>query len=475
MNEILKQTLLLSPLWTLFLMAFIPLTAKLLNNNKELKRETVCFIYALSFIASLVLFLVFGFNDKSAFSLQFDPYSSGACVLVNLSALMSLALIYFNSWIDKKHLTEILFLFSQGVLALYVFCLAQDLMTAFVGIETASLILYINLAMSKKELICLEAAIKYFVLSAFSSVVFLYGLSFLFGATGTLEMSQFFTSQENFNYNRFFILGFCLIFTSLFFKIALFPFHFWLADVYQGALSPLTLFMATGIKSSVVLFIGKLFSLPFFESREHGFIFLTGLATASVLTVLFGNIMALNQKNWKRLIAFSSLSHSGYLMMFLFGILSVSSLEKSFAGLFYYLLAYIFLTGGLITAVQCLEKQNSQAKLEDSLSLFKRNPLLASAFALFLLGLAGIPPSFGFFAKIGLFEALISSGSWWLLFWAFVGSAIGLYYYTKPVSFMLANEEKSSFPLSKLASLILILLMFFSIFGAFLFGKFFYY
>ena len=301
MSPLLKQVFLLSPLWSLSLMAFLPLTFKLLNNNKELKRGLVCFIYALAILLSLFLFFIFSFNDKQALSLQFSPYSSASCVLVALSALISLALIYLNSWIDKKHLTEILFFFSQGLVALYVFCLAQDLMTAFVGIEMASLILYVNLAMSKKELVSLEAAIKYFVLSALSSVVFLYGLSFLYGGAGTLNLEQLFIEQnEDFVYNRFFFLGFCLIFASLFFKVALFPFQFWLADVYQGALSPITLFMATGVKSAVVLFLGKLFSFPFFEKGEHAFVFLTGLAMASALTVLFGNIMALKQDQMEK-------------------------------------------------------------------------------------------------------------------------------------------------------------------------------
>ena len=476
MNPLLKQIFLLSPLWSLSLMAFIPLTFKMFNHNKEFKPGLVCFIYALALMLSLALFMVFGFNNKEAFSLSFDPYSSGACVLVGLSALMSLALIYLNAWIDKKHLTEILFLFSQGVLALYVFCLAQDLMTAFIGIETASLILYINLAMSKKELFCLEAAIKYFVLSALSSVIFLYGLSFLFGAAGTLDFNQFFTDQnEGFIYNRFFFLGFGFVFASLFFKSALFPFQFWLADVYQGALSPFTLFMATGIKSAVLLFLGKLAVLPFFEKGEHGFIFLTGLAGASILTVLFGNIMALKQEKWKRLAAFSSLAHSGYLIMLIFGILNAGQTEKDFSILFYYLLAYIFSTGGLLTAIQCLEKQSSQSHFKDSLSLFKRSPLLAFSFAVFLLALAGMPPSFGFFAKLGLFQGLISSASWWLLFWAFAGSAVGLYYYIKPISLMLGSKENPEpVHLPGLAQFMLILLIFLNLFGAFIFGKFFY-
>ena len=474
MNDFLNSAILLSPLWTLSLLAFIPLTAKVLNQNRELKSEVVSLIYGMAFLLSLTLSLFLGFNNKSVLSLKWDPYSSGACVLVNLSALISLALFYLNSWVDKKQLTEILFFFSQSIVALYVFCLATDFMTAFIGIEIASLILYVNLAMSRKDLFCLEASIKYFVLSAISSAVFLYGMSFVFGAAGSLEWGAFFEGDKSLVvYNRFFFLGFSLIFASLFFKAALVPFQFWLADVYQGALTPLTHFMSTGVKSAVVLFLGKIFALPFFERSEHGSGFLIGLAAACVLTVLFGNVMALKQVQIKRLIAFSSLAHSGYLMMILFGILT--GLEDDFSILFYYLLSYIFLTGGLLTVVQNLESSRSQIKNQDIKSLFYRNSFLALAFSLFLLGLAGMPPTFGFFAKIGLFQTLIQSSNWWILFWAFVGSGIALFYYIKPITFLLSEEKKGEAPITTplLAKGLLILLLFLNLFGGFLFGSYF--
>ena len=474
MNDLISSVILLSPLWTLSLLAFIPLTAKVLNHNQELKQEVVFLIYGMAFFLSLSLLIVLGFNNKTVLSLKWTPYSSGACVLVNLSALISLVLFYLNRWQDKKQLTEILFFFSQSTAALYVFCLAQDFMTAFIGIETASLILYVNLAMSRKDFFCLEAAIKYFVLSALSSVVFLYGMSFIFGATGTLEWGRFFTGNDFLAaYNRLFFLGFALIFASLFFKAALFPFQFWLADVYQGALTPLTHFMSTGIKSCVILFIGKIFALPFFQENNHGSNLLIGLAGASALTVLFGNIMALKQKQLKRLAAFSSLSHSGYLMMALYGILTMA--EKDFSPLFYYLLAYIFLTGGFLLVVQSLEKQSSQTQMEDLKSLFYRNSFLAFSFSVFLLGLAGMPPSFGFFAKLVVFQILIDSSNWWLLFWAFAGSAIALFYYIKPITLMLSPDKKmESLKISLLAKIALWILLFLSLFGGFLFGSYFY-
>ena len=476
MDSLLRGVFQLAPLWSLSLIAFIPLTAKVLNKNKELRAEVVSGIYGLAILSSLFLFFFVGFNDRELLSLRFDNYASGTCVLVALASLISLSLFHLNSWIDKKQLTEILFFFCQGIVGLYVFSLAQDLMTAFIGLETASLIIYINLAMSRKELFSLESAIKYFVLSALSSVVFLYGLSFVFGSAGTLELDKFFLPGAEANlYNRFFFLGWALVFSALFFKIALFPFQFWLADVYQGALTPMTAFMAIAVKSSLVLFLGKIFTFPFFEKSSHGFVFLSGLAIASVLTVLFGNIMALKQVKLKRLVAFSSLAHSGYLMMALFGILSLNSSSKDLSALFYYLLAYIFLTGGLLMGFQSLEKQNSQPELKDLQSLFKSNPLLALGLSLFLLGLAGIPPSFGFFAKLGLFQPLILSGSWWVLFWAFVGSAIGLYYYMKPITLMLDSKEpRSPVEWPWLAKFLFLILAIVSLFGGFFFGIFFY-
>lgn len=476
MDSLLKGLIQTAPLWSLSLISFIPLTAKVLNRNKEHQAFVVSGVYALAIFTSLFLFFFIGFNDKELLFLRFDNYSSGACVLVALASLISLILFHLNTWTDRKQLTEILFFLCQGIVGLYVFCLAQELMTALIGLEIASVMIYLNLAMSRKDLLCLEAAIKYFVLSALAGVIFLYGLSFLLGGGGTLEINKLFSSEAGILfYNRFFFLGWILIFSALFFKIALFPFHLWLADVYQGALTPMTAFMALAVKSSIVLFIGKIFSQPFFEKGSHGFVFLSGLAAASVLTVIFGNLMALKQMSLKRLVAFSSLAHSGYLMMALFGILRLENPTNSFSLLFYYLLAYIFLTGGLLTGLQSMERHSSQVDLNDLKALFTYRPFTASGFSLLLLGLAGIPPSFGFFAKLGLFQPLILSGSWWILFWAFIGSAIGLYYYVYPITLMLKPEKPDmalNWPWP--ARYLFFSLVLAGLFGGFFFGIFFY-
>ena len=436
---VLKGLIQLSPLWSLSLLAFIPLTAKMLNQNREIRPGLSIGIYGGAILCSLILFFLFGFKETEILSLKFNSYTTGACILTGWAAFISLLFFIWNRFIDRKQLCEILFLFCQGLSGLYVFCLSKELMTAFIGLETASLMIYINLAMSKRGRLCLEAAIKYFILSTFSGTVFLYGLSFLFGASGTLEIEALFDSPAA-AYHRFFFLGWALVLSGLFFKVALFPFHFWLADVYEGAESPWTAFLAIAMKTALILFIGRLFALPFFETGSHGEIFLQGLALAGILTSLFGNIMALKQTSLKRLAAFSSLSHSGYLMMALYGILRLPEPLKDFSVIFYYLTAYIFLSGGLFFGIQLLEQSQPRVRLSHLNSLFKTHSLFAFSFAICLLGLAGLPPSFGFFAKLGLFQPLILSKSWPVLFWIFIGSAIGLYYYIKAFSCMLDRE-----------------------------------
>ena len=464
----LKNFTQLLPVLSLSLFAFLPLILKTLNKNRELNSRVVLSAHFLGTATSLLLFLLLGFQGGEVLSLRFDIYSSGACALVGLSALISLPLFGFNQWVDKKQLTEILFLFSHGVAALYVFCLSQDLMTAFISLETASLSAYMVMALGRREKLCPEAAIKYFVLSSLAGMVFLYGLSFLFASAGQVDF-QSFQEMEKVQFNRFFYLGLALLVAGLLFKMAVFPFQFWLADVYQGALTPMSSFMATGFKTAIVLFIGKIFQLPLFSISRHGEIFVYGLGALSVLTVLFGSLMALKQFKLKRLAAFSSLTHSGYLMMALTGILSLSS--QDFRPVFYYLLAYIFMTGGLFGAIQLLEKSSSQPELKNLKGLFGNQPWLALSFSLFLLGLAGVPPAFGFFSKTALYQPLILSRNWWLLFWALVGSAIGIYYYIKPLIWM--TEKGDSTGLESRGARALI---FFSgagtLFGALIFGFF---
>lgn len=427
----------LMPLWSLSLFSFLAVTLKVLNQNREPKPTVVFGIHFLSVFTSFILFFLVGFNDLHpvVFSLHFDVFESGACALAALAALQCLPLFARNNLLDKSQLTEILFLFSHALLGVYIFSLSQDLMTAFIGLELASLSLYLLIGMAPKEKLPLEASIKYFILSSFAGILFLYGLSFIFGLSGDLTIAGL--SVTNHQVHRFFFLGLCFLLSGLLFKMSVFPFQFWLPDVYQGAVTPVTSFMATGLKAAVILFVGRAF-LPVFSGEKLEML-LMAFAALSVLTALFGNILALRQSNLKRLIAFSSLGHSGYLLMALTGLFTIQ--KPDFFPLFYYLLAYVFMTGGALAVIQCLEEKTSQPTLKDLEGLFKTNPLIALSLTVFLLGLAGIPPVFGFFAKVALFQPVIAAGLWWMLFWGLVASGIGLYYYVKPVVCMCGGER----------------------------------
>ena len=460
----------LLPVFSVSVFSLIPFILKTVNKNKEPSSSLVLTVHLLGWITSLVLFLLLGFKNQEIFSLKFDVYGTGACVLVALAAFQALPLFRLNPYIDKTQFTEILFLFSNGGVGLFIFSLSQDWMTAFIGLEITSLVLYMTIGMGRKEFLSLEAAMKYFLLSSFAGVLFLYGFSFLFGAGGS---SQLISLQEmaSSQYNRFFFIGLTLILTALFFKMAVFPFQFWLTEVYQGALTPLTSFMATAVKTAVVLFIGKIFSysLPFSQGT-HGGYFISALSVLSVLTVLFGNLMALKQHHIKRWLAFSSIAHSGYLMMGLLGILELA--DKDFRPIFYYLLAYIFMTGGILTGVQLLEKNSSQVEMKDLKGLFKQQPFLAICLAIFLLSLAGLPPTFGFFSKVALFQPLILSQNYFLIFWALMGSALGIYYYIKPLLWMVKEGQPQVIP-SLLGRAFLVFSTCGILFGAFIFGFFF--
>ena len=468
-TSFLKELTLLMPIWSLFLFSLVPLVIKTLNKNKEPRSFLVFAVYFLGVLNSLLLFLFLGFQDHRVLGLHFDMHNTGAACLVALAGLISLPLFFFNKELDEKQITETLFLHAGSLIFLYIFCLAEDFILAFIGLEGASLITYILISISRNSRLALESSIKYFLLSSFAGLLFLYGISFLFGSLGSFQLEAL-NQQEAFQLNRFFYLGLILIFSAGFFKIALFPFQYVLPEVYQGALTPVTLYLTTGFKASVVLFLAKIFNYNVFSSHLHGKLFLEGFAALACLSVIYASVQALKQTKLKRLFAFSSLVHSGYIAMVLSQILKTGHGDMRI--IFYYLTAYILATGGLFTVLQFLQSKKEEVVLEDLQGLFKVQPLVACFVSVFFLALAGLPPTFGFFSKLALFQPLIEAQNWWLVFWMLVGSAIGLYYYIKPITLMVAGDSAYTNSPGGLKTLMAIL-AFLTFFGSFILGLFF--
>jgi NADH-quinone oxidoreductase subunit N len=329
-----------------------------------------------------------------------------------------------------------------------ILIMSNDLIVTFIGIETMSLCLYILIAMSKEQTLAKEAAFKYLILGSFASAVFLYGTALLWGTTGTTYFSGVGGSvpglievtNKLISTNRIFVVGMAMVILGFAFKVSLFPFHAWTPDVYQGAPTPITAFMATGVKAATFVAFLRLFHADGFDQSGGLMAALTWIA---VLTMFVGNAAAILQDNLKRVLAYSSVAHSGYAMVGLIAAAFGKNFDSAGSGVLFYLFSYAIMTLGSFAVVALYEKnENTALQVSDLRGLGKRHPVLALSLTLLLLSLAGLPPTVGFFGKFYVFSAAIEQDMYWPAFWGVVNSVISVYYYLRPVVMMyMAGDE----------------------------------
>ena len=343
--------------------------------------------------------------------------------------------------VDTSYLSETLFLYLNAAAGLLALIYSNNLIMAFVSLELASMAFYLLIALGiKGRTPALFASFKYFVLGSLASAILLYGMAFIVGSVHHFNLVKLLEEQAFLlQKSHLLILGILFISAGFLFKISIFPFQFWLPDVYRGSFTPLVILMAGGMKLAVFTLLYQwtknLFSLINLD------MFLTILQWMAVLSVLFGNILAILQNDFKRLLLFSTIAHSGYLLM-LYLSAALGATLAPFA-LLYYLMMYAAMTAGIFICLLPLESQNHfQIPITSLKGLSKSQPLLAGMITIFLLSLAGIPPLAGFMAKLLMFHSLLHSGLWWLLFWGILASAIAFYYYLKPVALMYMYEEE---------------------------------
>ena len=435
-----SDLLLSSPLWSLFLFSLIPLSLKVLNQNREYPVFISSGFALAGFFTSLcLLFFIWPSSEEGVQSLF-----SSALILDNSRALASLILLLAGVFIvlmsiqhpqvNKEHFSEILFLKLGSFIGLFVLLWAGNLLTAFIGLELASLAFYLLIAMGRTGSHALKASFKYFVLGSVASAILLYGISFVLGSVGHFDLQKIFQqSPELITSSRLLVVALVFIMVGFLFKISIFPFHFWLPEVYWGSFTPLLVLMATGLKLTIFVLLFEwtknIFTLVELSSL------LSLLQWLAVLSVLFGNIIALLQKDFKKMLLFSTVAHSGYLLMIL--IASQMGFYLGKTALFYYLMVYICMTLGIFICLRPFEKSDSTAlNLSELENLASRKPFHAFLITLFLLSLAGVPPTGGFIAKLFVFHSLLDQGFWWMLFWTIVGSSIALFYYLKPIALM---------------------------------------
>ncbi len=445
-----------SPIWLIVITSLIPLTLKLFNGNQEVAKKWVCTASIVGLILSAgCLLYIWPGESVYLFSntLALDIFRSYASLSLLVLALVVVLITPFHPQVDLSYLSETLFLYLNALAGLLALTWSNNLLIAFVSLELASMAFYLLIALGlkgRKE--ALFASFKYFVLGSLASAILLYGMAFVVGMVHHFDLARLL--QENpelLSSSPLLALGVVFISAGFLFKVSVFPFQFWLPDVYRGSFTPLLILMAGGMKIAVFTLLYQ-WTKNLFSGLEPMF-FLSVLQWMAVLSVLFGNILAVLQTDFKKMLLFSTVAHSGYLLMIFLSASAGSTLAPS--GLLYYLMIYAAMTAGIFLCLLPLEKDSQpHVPLSHLKGLSRSQPLLAFFITIFLLSLAGIPPLGGFIAKLFLFHSLLNQGFWWLLFWAILGSAIAFYYYLKPVALLYMDTSSSVVELKKPSALI---------------------
>ena len=301
---------------------------------------------------------------------------------------------------------------------------AKDFPMLFVSIELITVTFYILTSFERNRVASLEAGVKYLILGGLSSAIMVYGIALVFGTSGTMNFTELSAKAMSLADKPLFLLGLLLVISGLAFKIAAFPFQIWAPDVYQGSPAPATAFLAAGSKAAgLILLMRVLFSaLPLeFIVRWKGL-----LMAMSAITILYGSLCAIPQRNLKRLLGYSSIANGGFLLL---GVAAMSEAGK--VAVLYYLSGYLFTVLAAFTVISVVLRATDIEDISGLAGLNQRSPLLAGAMTLAMVSLAGVPPLAGFFGKFLLLKAAIEQGSayYWLVGVALIGVVISLYYY----------------------------------------------
>jgi NADH-quinone oxidoreductase subunit N len=315
-----------------------------------------------------------------------------------------------------------------------------DLLNIYVGLEVMSISIYILTGFKRSKLISNEASLKYFLLGAFATGFLLYGIAVIYGSTGTINLNQIatFIASKGGISDPLLLMGMGLIIIGLGFKVASVPFHAWVPDVYEGAPTAITAFMSVGPKAAGFAAFLRIFMTAFgsthYEWQKIIFIL-------AVLTMTLGNVVAIAQTNIKRMLAYSSIAHAGYLLIAL-----VSANSMGISGTLFYLLAYIFMNVGAFAIVIVLSHKNDEfIQINGYAGLGFKHPLLAIAMTIFMFSMAGVPPMAGFVGKFYIFSAAIKSGYVVLAIIGVINSVISVYYYLRITVIMYMKEPAREF------------------------------
>ena len=379
-----------------------------------------------------------GFNglvQSDSFSFFFRLLVGGVSFLVVLAA---------EPYLDRERLpaAEFYALLFFATAGMGVLASAQELLTAFIGLEMSSISSYVLAGYRRDALKSGESAMKYFLLGSFATAFFLYGIALVYGATGTTQLDKMLAADET---GTLLKLGLAMILIGLGFKVAAAPFQVWTPDVYEGAPTPVTALFSAGPKAAAFALLLRIFATV--PAATHSWFWAFWILAA--LTMFAGNLGALVQTNVKRLLAYSSIAHAGYILV---GFAAVTAMAQggsaeaapAYAAVLFYLLSYALVKLGAFTVVSQLGGAGEKnLSLDDYAGLSQRQPFVAAMLSIYLLSLLGLPVTAGFFGKFYIFKAAVNSHLLWLAVLMAVNSVIGAYYYLRVIVVMYMREPSA--------------------------------
>lgn len=411
----------LSVILSLIIDAFTKKESKILYyfNNLALLISTILFFYLIP-----KNYLIFG-----------NSFKVGGLVylingFINLAALLYVytALGYLEK--TKLKVNEFYTLVMNALLGIYIMLGARDFILIFVGLEIMSITFYILAGFKRTLLTNNEASLKYFLLGAFITGFLVYGIALIYGGTGTTNFDGILNALSLKTTNILFYVGLLLFLIGFTFKIGLFPFNMWIPDVYQGAPTSSTSFMATIGKTAPVIILISMLSIIYNMNVENYFGNL--FAIASAISMIIGSVIGIAQRNIKRMLAYSSIAHAGY---FALGLTTANLYAQT--ATFYYLIAYIFINLGAFVIISYFEDANEgNLLIDDYKGLATKYPYLAGMLSFFMFAIAGIPPMAGFFGKYYLIISTVQGGYLWLAILLALTSVISAYYYLRIIVYM---------------------------------------
>ena len=416
-------------------------------------RQALTFISMLGAAAGTLVTFNAAFGEGFGGLVQFDVFSLFFHWLIGLVAF--LVILASDSYLERENLAaaEFYALILFATAGMGVLASAQELLTAFIGLEMSSISSYILAGYRRDSIKSSESAVKYFLLGSFATAFFLYGIALVYGATGSTNLKLLATADPSSTLVR---LGLSLILVGLGFKVAAAPFQVWTPDVYEGAPTPVTALFSAGPKAATFALLLRIFATVH-AATDFWFWAFWILAA---LTMFAGNLGALVQSSIKRLLAYSSIAHAGYILVALAAVTTAKNSDSgldpgaAYAAVLFYLLTYSLVSVGAFTIVSDLGGQGERyVNIDDFAGLGTRQPFAAAALSVFLLSLLGLPITAGFFGKLYIFTAAIKSKLIWLAILMAINSIIGAYYYLRIIIVMYMHEYKGNVPADAPASL----------------------